>query len=316
MSAANTPDPEFPDPRDRVLYSPIISRPKIKWPGGARLAFWVSPNVEHYEYVPSPNSKFNMFPRTPHPDVQQYAFRDYGNRVGFWRMAQILDRFEIRATVSLNLAVLDHYPELRDAMVERDWSFMSHGIYNTRPVYGFSLDEEREMLRDSVETLRRHTGKPLRGMLGPALSMTLHTPDLMTEAGLNYHTDWIHDDQPVPIRTRTGRLVSVPYNYELNDGFQVPVSFEHFAQSCKRQFDRLWQEGADSGRAMCVALHPFLVGQPHFAGYLEEILDHVRSRDQVWHTTADEIADYYIANCFDEYMQHAASLLPGRRPDV
>lgn len=270
------------------------------------MAFWVSPNVEHYEYLPPFNPKFNMFSRTPPPDVQQYAFRDYGNRVGFWRTAEILDRFEIRATVSLNFAVLDLYPEIRDAMIARNWSFMSHGVYNTRPVYGFSIEEEREMLQDTVDTMRRHTGKSLKGMLGPALSATLNTPDLMTEAGLNYHADWIHDDQPVPIMTRTGRLVSVPYSYELNDGFPVPVSFAYFAQCCMRQFDRLWLEGETSGRVMCIALHPFLVGQPHFAGYLEEMLAHVRKHDQVWYATADEIADYYINNYFTDYLAHAS----------
>jgi peptidoglycan/xylan/chitin deacetylase (PgdA/CDA1 family) len=298
----------FTDPRDRAPYSPIALRPRIVWPGGARLALWIAPNVEHYEYQPPHNPHFNVFRRTPLPDVQQYAFRDYGNRIGFYRMAEALDRHGIRATVSLNLAVLDHYPGLKDEMVGRGWAFMSHGIYNTRPVYGLSEAEERAMLADSVETLRRHTGKPLKGMLGPTVSATYRTPDLMAEAGLTYHTDWIHDDQPVPILVETGRLISVPYSFELNDAVPMAASVEQFARNCKRQFDRLWREGEESGRVMCVALHPYLMGQPAYRERLDEILAHLTASPGVWVTTADEIADYFLEHCYDDHLACALAL--------
>ena len=190
------------------------------------------------------------------PDVQQYAFRDYGNRVGFWRMLEPLDKYGIKCCVSLNLAVLEHYPEIKDAMVERDWDIMSHGIYNTRYLNTLSAEEEREFYRDCIATLKRETGKDLKGMLGPALSNSERTPDLMAEAGLIYHTDWNHDDQPVPIRVNSGKLISVPYSVELNDSgmfTRTPNEAEYFAQICKDQFDRLYQEGAESGRVMCIA---------------------------------------------------------------
>ena len=256
----------MPLPPDRVDYSPIIDRPVIKWPNGARVALWISPNVEHYEYSPDFDGNRNPWPRTPFPDVQQYSYRDYGNRVGFWRMLEPLDKYDIKCCVSLNMAVLEHFPEIAEAMVQRDWDFMSHGIYNTRFLNTFSEEQEREFYRDCIDTLRRHTGKQLKGMLGPAISATAATPDLMAEAGLIYHTDWVHDDQPVPIKVKSGKLISVPYSIELNDSSVLRDNHyegDYFARICKDQFDRLYEEGAESGRVMCIALHPFLIGQPH-----------------------------------------------------
>ena len=134
----------MPLPPNRVDYSPIIDRPPIKWPDGARVALWIAPNVEHYEYEPEYNGDRNPWPRTPYPDVQQFSYRDYGNRVGFWRMLEVLDKHNIRCCVSLNMAVLEHYPEIGEAMVERNWDFMSHGIYNTRYLNTLTEEEERE----------------------------------------------------------------------------------------------------------------------------------------------------------------------------
>ena len=297
----------MPLPPDRVDYSPIIERPPLKWPNNARVALWISPNVEHYEYLPDYNRVRDPWPRTPHPDVRQYSYRDYGNRVGFWRVLEVMDKYGIKCCVSLNLAVLEHYPEIVEAMVQRDWDFMSHGIYNTRYLYTYSEEQEKEFYQDCIETLRRHTGKRLKGMLGPASSGTERTPDLMAEAGLIYHCDWMHDDQPVPIKVRSGKLVSVPYSLELNDAplFRNHYEADYFVQICKAQFDQLYKDGAESGRVMCIAIHPYLMGQPHRINYLEEILSYVTSHDGVWQTTADEIAEYYIAHYYDQAMAHA-----------
>jgi peptidoglycan/xylan/chitin deacetylase (PgdA/CDA1 family) len=301
----------MPLPPDRVDYSPIIERPVIKWPNGARVAFWVSPNVEHYEYLPDFDGNRNPWPRTPYPDVQQYSYRDYGNRVGFWRMLEPLDKYNIKCCVSLNMAVLEQFPEIAEAMVQRDWDYMSHGIYNTRFLNTYSEEQEREFYRDCIDTLRRHTGKQLKGMLGPAISATVATPDLMAEAGLIFHTDWVHDDQPVPIKVKSGKLISVPYSIELNDSSVLRDNHyegDYFARICKDQFDRLYEEGAESGRVMCIALHPFLIGQPHRIKYLDDILGYIMGHDGVWQTTADEIAEYYIANHYDQVVEHAKQL--------
>ena len=301
----------MPLPPDRVDYSPIIDRPIIKWPNDARVALWISPNVEHYEYMPDDDSARTPWPRPPFPDVQQYSYRDYGNRVGFWRMLESLDKYNIRCCVSLNMAVLEHFPEIGQAMVQRDYDYMSHGIYNTRYLYTYTEDQEREFYRDTIDTLKLHTGKQLKGMLGPAISGTERTPDLMAEAGLIYHTDWMHDDQPVPIKVKSGKLVSVPYSIELNDSSLLRDNHyegDYFARICKAQFDQLYKEGAESGRVMCIALHPFLIGQPHRIKYLDDILSHIMSHDGVWQTTADDIADYYNENYYDDAVTHAAKL--------
>ena len=297
-------------PPDRVDYSPIIDRPPITWPGKARVALWISPNVEHYEYLPAFDAKRDPYPRSPHPDVQQYSYYDYGNRVGFWRMLDVLDRHAARCTVSLNLAVLDHFPEVKQAMVERQWAFMSHGRYNTQYMTTFDEDQERAFIRDNIDSLKRHTGQQLKGFFGPSFSATERTPDLLAEAGILYHCDWVHDDQPVPIKVKSGRLISVPYSIEINDGIVLRTycDGEYFARICKAQFDQLYREGADSGRVMCIALHPFLIGQPHRVDHLDDALRYILSHDGVWQTTADDIAEYYLEHCHDAAVAHAARL--------
>jgi allantoinase len=288
-------------PRDRVAYSPIVARPVLRWPGGARIALWIAPNIEIYEYLPLEGQARRPWPRrVPHPDVMQYSHRDYGNRVGFWRMVDALDELDVRCTASLNMGVLEQYPEIGEAIRSRGWAVMSHGIYNTRYLYDMSTIEEQDFYKQVAEILLRHTGLHLRGMLGPAASATVRTPDLMAEAGLVYHTDWVHDDQPVPIRVRSGRLISIPYSFELNDGalFRPGRGFDgdYFTDACKAQFDRLYAEAEISGRVMCISLHPFLIGQPHMIRHLREILHYILAHDRVWQTTADEIATYYLDN--------------------
>ena len=293
-------------PPDRVTYSPIIDRPPLKWPNDARVALWIAPNIEHYEYLPDYDGLRNPWPRVPYPDVQQYSNRDYGNRIGFWRMLEVLDKHNIKCGVSLNMAVLEHYPEIAEAMIQRNWDFMSHGIYNTRYIETYTVEQEREFYRDSIDTLYRHTGKRLKGMLGPAMSNTEHTPDLMAEAGLIYHADWMHDDQPVPIKVKSGMLISVPYSIELNDSslFNKHYEGDYFAKICKAQFDRLYEEGQQSGRSMCIALHPHQIGQPHRAKYLDEVLGYIMSHDHVWQATSDEIAQFYVDNYYQQMVDH------------
>jgi allantoinase len=298
-------------PPHRVDYLPIIDRPTIKWPNGARVALWICPNIEIYEYLPTYDGMRNPYPRSPYPDVQQYSWRDYGNRIGFWRLLEVFDKHHIRCGVSLNLAVLEHFPEIRDAMVERNWDFMCHGIYNTRYLNDTPEEEEREFYRDCIQTLKKHTGKQLKGNIGPAISATERTPDLMAEAGLIYHAHWIHDDQPVPIKVKSGKLVSVPYSSPgTGDGRMEATGTEgeHFFQACKDQFNQLYKEGAENGRVMCIGLHPFVSGQPHRVKYLDKLFGYIMSHDGVWQTTADEIAEYYIARYYEEAIAHADRL--------
>jgi allantoinase len=293
---------------DPVPYSAIVDRPPLTWPDGARVAVWVGHNVEFYEYLPPPNPHRTAWGRVPQPDVRSYAWRDYGNRVGFWRMLEVFDHHDVPATVSLNVAVLDHFPEICDAMVDRDWELMSHGLFNTRFLFGLEPDEERELIDDTIETVRRHTGRQLKGMFGPHASITPNTMELMAEAGLIYSADWYLDDQPFPIAVRSGRLVGVPYTWELNDGLMMTAGFGRgigtaeagtFLQGCKDQFDVLYEEGEESGRVMCLALHTSIFGQPYRVRYLDEALAYIRSHDDVWMTTADRIAEHYLSHHYD-----------------
>ena len=297
-------------PPHRVDYLPMADRPKISWPDEAKIALWIAPNIEHYEYLPPRDPRRNPWPRSPHPEVQGYSHRDYGNRVGFWRMLDGLDEYGVRCTASTNLAVFEHYPDIGKAMTDRGWEIMSHGIYNTRYLSSLTEEEEREFYVDCVDTLRRHTGQELKGMLGPAVSNTVRTPDLMAEAGLIYHADWLHDDQPIPINVDNGPLVSVPYSIELND---VPVFLHHhdtaeFVEMVKAQFDTLYEEGETSGRVMALALHPYLMGMPHRIQGLEEILDYLLGHDAIWQTTASEIAEHFIEHHYQEFVEHAEAI--------
>jgi allantoinase len=292
---------------ERSRYSPIVLRPRVSWPDGARVALWVAPNIEHTEYLPPPNEHMNPWPRTPHPDIREYAFHDYGNRVAFWRLLKVLDRQGIRATVSLNAGVLEHFPEITQAMVERDWDYMLHGLFNTRYLYGASEEDERAFYDDCLATVRKHTGKTPMGMLGPAITGTVRTPDLMAEAGMVYHADWIHDDQPVPLQVSGGRrMITMPYSFELNDGPLLKSHIEgpEWAEMCKAQFDRLYRDGEQTGMVMALSVHPFRIAQAARVDYFESVLEYVRKHDDVWLATGDEIAQHYLDHCYDDMVAH------------
>lgn len=293
---------------DRFVFSPIVDRPKLSWPGDARVAVWVLPNIEHYEYLPVYRNARDPWPRAPHPDVLGYGDRDYGNRVGVWRMFELMDKHEIRCTVSLNFSVIEHYPEIFEAMEARRYDYLCHGIYNTRYLWNLPVDEEREVIRDCVETLRRATGRHLAGWFGPAASFTLNTPDLVAEAGIKYCSDWYHDDQPFPMKVRTGQLITVPYSMDINDAIEYRYSTEgeEFARMIIDHFDTVYAEGFESGRVMAIALHPYLYGQPHRIRHLDRALGYIKGHSDVWWATGEEIADHYIANYLPTLEAHLA----------
>lgn len=290
-------------------YLPYFDRPRIAWPNGARLAFWCAPNIEHYEIDPPPNPLRMPWAR-PHPDVLGYSWRDYGNRAGVWRMMEVMDRFGVRGSVSLNVAVCDHYPEIIEACVARGWELFSHGVYNTRYTYGMSEAQERALIEDVRNTINRASGQELRGWLAPAITLTDRTVDLLAEAGLTYTLDLFHDDQPLPVKTAKGRLVSVPYSLEVNDFtalYQGATSPADYTGMIIAQFERLYAEGADGGRVMCLPLHPFLIGQPHRVRELSRALEYITSHDGVWLATAAEIADHFIAHHYDAFVAAIAA---------
>ena len=285
--------------QDRYVYSAITERPPLALPGGARLAVWIATNHEFYELDPPRRGSRAPYPR-PAPDVLAYSHRDFGNRVGVWRIFELLDRLGMRASVSQNVAALEHHPEIAQACVERGWEIFSHGVYNTRYLLDLDESEERAVIEDVIETVQRCAGTRPVGWLSPALTNTPRTLDLLAEYGFTYTCDLFHDDQPFPVRVRSGRLISMPYTLDLNDVVVLQTylySPDEYAQMIIDQFDVLHAEG---GRVMCVALHPYLVGQAHRVAPLERALAHIAGREDVWIATGREIADWYLREHYDE----------------
>ncbi|MXX06212.1 MAG: polysaccharide deacetylase family protein [Gammaproteobacteria bacterium] len=287
-------------------YWPYRDRPRIVWPGGARLAFWVAPNIEFYELDPPANPYRKPWPR-PYPDVGGYSTRDYGNRVGHERQMRLLERYGVRGSVSLSAALCEHHPEIIGACAELDWEFFSHGIYNTRYAYGMSEKQEREMILDAMDTIEKHTGRRPAGYLAPALSHSEHTMDLFAEAGGIYTCDLFHDDQPTPVRVRGGqRFISIPYSLEMNDTIAYVVNRiepRRYGSMLRDNFDRLYAEGESSGTVMCIPTHNYQVSCPHRLHALEQALDYITGHADVWVTTGREIAEYFLDNYYDTALE-------------
>jgi peptidoglycan/xylan/chitin deacetylase (PgdA/CDA1 family) len=227
------------------------------------------------------------------PDIPNYGWYDYGLRVGFWRLKRVLDRHKIRATVSLNASVCLSYPQLVTESLESGWEMMGHGfiqrVLNRE-------DDEREVIRRTISTIREFTGSSPRGWMGPGLAETFDTPDILAEEGIEYVCDWCNDDQPYPMKVKSGSLVSIPYTLELND---IPIyAVQHHRapeifERARDQFDTLYREGAESARVMCISTHPYLTGAAHRIKYFDMIFDYIRQFEGVVFMTGSEILDWY-----------------------
>lgn len=281
---------------DQTLYdySPITEREPLRWPSGARVAFYVGLNVEHYR-IDKPSTSTFAGTAGLTPDPLNYGWRDYGPRVGIWRVIESLDRYGVRASALLNSAAGERYPQIVRAGRERNWAWLAHGRDNSTFQAGMEAEEERRYLTEVVESIERTTGQRPRGWMGPALTETFRTPELLAELGLGYVLDWTNDDQPY--RLNVPGVISVPYSVELNDiGIFVGkgTTGPDFVRIVKDQLDRLYADATpDSGRVMALALHPFVIGQPFRSRYLDEALEYVTNHPGVWVTTSDEIAGHY-----------------------
>lgn len=295
---------------DPKLYDflPYRGRPQIRWPGGKTVAVWIAPNIEFYELDPPAHPQRKAWPK-PAPDVAGYSHRDYGNRVGHWRMAEVMERHGFKGSVSLSVAMCQHHPEIVAHAAGLGWEFFSHGVYNTRYAYGMDEAQERAIIEDSIKTVRDATGQTIRGWLAPALTHTPRTMDLLAEYGFAYTCDLYHDDQPTPLHVKHGKLISIPYSLEINDhyGFFVyNMSPREYADAIIRQFERLAAEGEASGTVMCVPLHAYLIGQPHRIGPFEEALRHIAADGRAWITRAGEIADHFYAHDYERFLAAGA----------
>ncbi|MET3578457.1 peptidoglycan/xylan/chitin deacetylase (PgdA/CDA1 family) [Mesorhizobium robiniae] len=277
-------------------YSPIIDRPKIVWPNGARVAFYVGLNVEHFE-IGKPSTSIWEGTANLVPDPLNYGWRDYGVRVGIWRMIESFDKYGIRPSVLLNSDAAERYPQIIRAGKERNWTWLAHGKTNSMLHTDMAPAEERRFLIDVVETIAKATGQRPKGWMGPGLTETFETPRILKELGFAYVLDWTADDQPFALNLPG--MISVPYSVELNDlGLFGAKSFtgEEFYRTIVDQFDQLFADGARSGRVMALALHPFVTGQAFRSKYLDKALDYIASHEGVWLTTSDEIAEHYLKN--------------------
>jgi allantoinase len=280
---------------NRFAYSPISHRPKAELPNGARVAVWITPNVEHYHYD-KPAMSLTQMTASLKPDVLNYAWRDYGVRVGIWRIMDILQRQGFVATTAVNAEVCEHYPEIVEAGNSLGWEWMAHGPNNSMLFTGMPEDVERPIIAGTLDVLAKCLGKRPRGWLSPALTETDVTLDLLAEAGIEYVADWCNDEQPYTMKTRQGSIVALPYTLEVGD---IPVflfnggSGQDFENMIVDQFDQMYEEGATIPRFLSIALHPFLVGHPFRARHLERALAHIRRRQDVWITTGSEILDWY-----------------------
>ncbi|WP_246107134.1 polysaccharide deacetylase family protein [Pseudonocardia kunmingensis] len=259
------------------------------------MAFYLGLNIEHYQ-VDKPSTSIFGGTAALAPDPLNYGWRDYGPRVGIWRMLQSLDRHGVRATALLNSDVCSRYPQIMQAGLERDWAWVAHGRDNSTFQAGMTREEERAYLVEVVDTIEAATGRRPRGWLGPALTETFETPSLLAELGLQYTLDWCNDEQPYELAVPG--MYSVPYSIELNDvSMFVSRSFTgpEFLQAVRDQLDQLYEDSAESGRVMALCVHPFSVSQPFRHRYFDQALEYIAGHEGVWLATSDEILDAYRA---------------------
>lgn len=276
-------------------YSPITERAPLRWPNEARVAFYLGLNVEHYQ-IDQPSTSIFGGTAGLVPDALNYGWRDYGPRVGIWRLIESLDRHGVPASVLLNSEVCRRYPQIMDAGQQRGWAWLAHGRDNCTFEAGMTRDEEFAYLSEVVGTIEAATGRRPRGWLGPALTETFETPALLAELGLSYTLDWTNDDQPYELSVPG--MYSMPYSIEMNDvTLFVSKSYTgpQFLEAVRDQLDQLYADSAESGRVMALCVHPFSVNQPFRHKYLDQALEYITGHDGVWVTTTDEILDAYRA---------------------
>ena len=284
-------------PTERIAYSPINARAPLKLPGGARMVVWTIVNIEEWD-IDRPMPRTVLTPPaggSPSPDVPNWAWHEYGNRVGFWRMLEVLDRLDIKAVLAINGSAIGAYGAIAQAAKSRGWEFMGHG-YTQKNMQ--KVENEPEDIAKTTEAIRAFTGKVPRGWLGPGLTETWNTPDILVEQGYDYVCDWVLDDEPVVLKTKTRPILNVPYTQECNDVAMMLIQhhqgIEYF-QRASDQFDQLYEDSRDSARVMALVVHPYIMGVPHRLKYYRMILEKIRAKGDVLFWTGEQIADWYLS---------------------
>jgi allantoinase len=283
---------------DRFRYSAIVQRPDFNWPNGRRLAIHVCLNLEHFAYGEGLGISYS--PGLPHPNTYNWAWREYGNRVGVWRLLELFDEFRLPISLLLNSEVYDHCPEVVGAFRARGDEIVGHGRTNSEHQNDFDEDGEKKLIADVTSAIERHEGRKPNGWLSPGVNPSNATPDLLQEAGYKYILDWPMDDQPVWMRTRKGRLLALPYPHEVND---IPMIILHhgtaeaFADMIIASYEEMLRQSRRQPLVFGISLHAFIVGQPFRIQALRRAFVHItRAEDTVWLATTGAIADHFIAH--------------------
>ncbi len=279
---------------ERFAYSAIVRRPGYRWPNGAALAVYIGFNIEHFSFGEGMGA--GIAPPSPEPDVLNYAWREYGNRVGVWHCLDLFDSIGFPTGALINTALFDHCPEVVAACVARGDEIIAHGHTNAHRQGDLPEARERALIARCRDRIARETGRAPAGWLSPWISESIATSDLLAEEGYAYTLNWCHDDQPVPMRTRSGKpLWSVPYPQEINDIPMIvhrQMEGDAFARMIVDHFDEMLLLARKQPRVMGIALHPYLVGQPHRLRHLRRSLEHIaaeRDRGAIWVATPGDI---------------------------
>ena len=285
-------------PNERLKYSPISQRKALTLPNGARCVVWVIVNIEEW-------NPLETMPRTvltppaggaPMPDIPNWAWHEYGNRVGFWRIVDVLDQLGLPAALAINGSAIAAYEPISRAALDRKWEFMGHGFSQKNMQ---KVANEREDIVKTRQAIADFTGRPPRGWLGPGLTETWETPDILVEEGYDYVCDWVLDDQPVWLKTKTKPILNVPYTQECNDVAMMLIQHHPAAEYRNRavdQFEQIYADAAGSARVMALVVHPYIMGAPHRLRYFREALEHIKKHSDVLFWTGEQIHDWYVGN--------------------
>jgi allantoinase len=283
-------------PTERLDYSAITMRKALTLPNGARLVMWAIVNIEEWDIN-------ETMPRTvitppaggaPMPDIPNWAWHEYGNRVGFWRMIEVFDDRNVPAVLAINGSAIARYGPIVEAARERNWEFIGHGFTQKNMQ---KVADERDDIRKTSAAIRAATGRNPRGWLGPGLTESWETPDLLAEEGYDYVCDWVIDDQPVILKTRGKPIVNLPYTQENNDVAMMLIQHHKAVEYYDRavdQFAQLYHDSAKSARVMALVVHPYIMGAPHRLKYFRNAVAHIQQHPGVLFWTGEQILDWYL----------------------
>ena len=290
-------------------WSPLIKRQPLRWPGGKKLAVVITMNCEYWDLTKESSEPYYaggppMLPDSLPGNVADYpnfTWREYGQRVGVWRMFRLFEEMGAPFSVTINAKTALERPEIVEYANARGWEIVAHnyeqGELLTR--HTFDIDKERALIDATLAVYEKVVGRKAKGWLSSSLRSTPNTPDILAERGLQFFCDYMNDEQPYLIQTPSGPIVNVPYTIEINDFtffHRRAMSTWDAARMLKDQFDELYREGAESGRIMSVGLHPHVSGHPHRMPCFREFLAHAKKHPDVWWTTREEISSWYLQN--------------------